>query len=81
MSCSVHDGVELESRGIPTVAIHTSVFTGSAEAHAVAYGRPDFDPVTVRHPIAGLTPEEVDGRADEIMPNLVAHLVVDTSHE
>lgn len=81
MSCSVHDGIELESRGIPTVAVHTSVFTGSANAHAVAFGRPDYDPVTVRHPIAGLTPQEVAARADEIMSVLVAHLVGDNNHE
>jgi len=81
VSCSVHDGIVLETRGIPTVAVHTSVFTGSATAHAVAFGRPDYDPVTVRHPIAGLTPEEVVERADEIMPVLVAHLVRDNNHD
>jgi len=81
VSCSVHDGVELEARGIPSVAIHTSAFIGSARAHAAAYGRPDYEPVIVRHPIAGLTPDEVVARADEIMPAIVAHVVGEGSRE
>ncbi len=75
MSCSVHDGIELETHGIPSVAIHTSAFLGSARAHALAFGRPDYEPVIMRHPIAGLTPDEVVARADEIMPTIVAYLL------
>lgn len=74
MSCSVHDGIELEARGIRSVAIHTAVFINSAVAHARAFGRPDFEPVPIRHPIAGLTPEEVNERVDEIMPTIVGLL-------
>ncbi|TAM57571.1 hypothetical protein EPN52_13125 [bacterium] len=71
----MHDGIELETRGIPSVAIHTSAFLGSARAHASAFGRPDYEPVIMRHPIAGLTPDEVIARADEIMPTIVAYLL------
>ena len=74
MSCSVHDAVELEDRGIPTVALHTEVFMNSAAAHAVAYGRPDYQSVAIRHPIAGLSPDEVNGRADEVIDRIVAQL-------
>ena len=76
MSCSVHDAVELEARGIPTVAIHTEVFMNSAAAHAAAYGRPDYRSVAVRHPIAGLSPEEVHVSADLIVDNIIQELTV-----
>lgn len=71
MSCSLYDSVELEKRGIPTVSVHTEVFMNSAEAHALAFGRPDLQAVGIRHPIAGLTPQEVDGRAEEVIDDIV----------
>lgn len=71
MSCSVHDSVELESRGIPTVAIHTEAFINSAVAHGLAFGRPDYQFAAVRHPIAGLAPDEVKERAEEVVDDIV----------
>ena len=67
MSCSVHDGIELEDRGLPTVPLHTSVFMNSAAAHARAFGRPDFPSVSVRHPIANVDAAGVRERADEVI--------------
>ena len=67
MSCSVYDGIELEDRGVPTVPIHTEVFMNSAAAHALAFGRPDFPSVAIRHPIAGLDPDGVRSRAADVV--------------
>jgi hypothetical protein len=46
----MHDAVELEGRGIPTIVLCTEVFMDSAVAHAVAYGLPEAraDAVTER---------------------------------
>lgn len=76
MSCSMHDAVELEDRGVRTVVIHTDVFLNSARAHALTYGRPDFaGSVAVRHPVAALSREEIYARADEVIPAIVAALL------
>ena len=76
MSCSLHDAVELEDRGIRTVVIHTSVFLNSARAHAQAFGRPDFEgSVAVRHPLAAVPRDEARQRADEVVPAVVGALL------
>lgn len=59
----VRDAVDLEARGVPTVAIHTEVFMNSATAHTDAFGRPDLRFVSVRHPIAAVSDEELRERA------------------
>lgn len=75
MSCSVHDAVELEDRGVRTVALITEVFMSSARAHAIAFGRPDFTgAVPVRHPIIAMGRQELRERADEALPAIVAAL-------
>lgn len=74
MSCSLYDAVELEKRGVPTVAVHTEVFMNSATAHALAFGRPDLESVGIQHPIAGLTPAEVKGRAEDVIEDIVGLL-------
>ena len=76
MSCSMHDAVELEDRGVRTVVLNTHVFANSAKAHAVAYGRPDYDgSVLVQHPIAALGVEEVNARADAVVDAVIGALV------
>ena len=76
MSCSLHDAVELEDRGVRTVVLSTEVFLNSAYTHARAYGRPDFaGSVGVRHPLAALPPDDVQRRADAAMPAIVAALL------
>jgi hypothetical protein len=63
----VRDAVDLEARGIPTVAIHTEVFMNSAIAHTAAFGRPDLRFVSVEHPIAAITDGELRDRAEVIV--------------
>lgn len=74
MSCSVHDGIELEDRGVPTVPVHTEVFMNSAAAHALAFGRPDFPSIAIKHPIAGLDPAGVRSRAEDVVDRIAAVL-------
>jgi hypothetical protein len=70
----VRDAVRLEERGIPTVAIHTSVFMNSAIAHAKAFGRPDLQFVEVERPIAAISDGQLKERAAKIA-DLVASVL------
>lgn len=70
----MHDAIELERRGIPTVAIHTTVFMNSADAHAKAYGMPDFTSVAIEHPVSGRPKDEVEAKADAIFDAVVCIL-------
>lgn len=67
----MHDAVELEKRGIPAVAIATTVFMNSAVAHAKAYGRPDYESVAIEHPISGRPKDEVEAKTDAIVDEIV----------
>lgn len=71
----VRDAVELESRGVPTVAIHTEVFMNSAVAHSAAFGRPDLQFVEVEHPIAAISDDELKRRATTLVNSVAAILV------
>ena len=75
-SACVRDAVDLEARGIPTVAIHTEVFMNSGAAHALAFGRADFEFVSVRHPIAAIPDAELRERAEEIVDSVARLLTV-----
>lgn len=77
MSCSVHDVVVLEDRGVPAVAIHTHTFLNSAIAHGRAYGRPDLRPLTVRGPIANVARAMVRQKAERVLDEVVAALTSD----
>jgi hypothetical protein len=66
----VRDAVDLEALGVPTVAIHTEVFMNSALAHTTAFGRPDLRFVSVRHPIAAVSDEELQERALAIVDSV-----------
>ena len=74
MSCSMHDVLAFEDRGIPTVLLCTEPFMNSAREHAEAFGSPDYQAVQVRHPLASLTPEQARARADEAIGGVIAGL-------
>jgi hypothetical protein len=74
VSCSVHDVLALEDRGIPTVLLCTEPFMNSAHDHADAFANPAYQAVQVRHPLASLTPEQARARADEALEGVIAIL-------
>lgn len=49
----------------------THVFTVTGKAMARTWGVPDFKFLVLPHPIANLTPEQMDQRAAEITPQVV----------
>jgi len=64
VSCSVHDAVRLERRGIPTAVVGTEPFLDEAIEQAAVLGMPQLRIVTVSHPVQLLTAEQVQQLAD-----------------
>ena len=54
MSCSLHDSIELESKGIPTVTICTEGFIDAAKRQVATRGIPDLSIVGIPFPFAAL---------------------------
>jgi hypothetical protein len=65
------DGIMLERAGIPAVSICTTAFRITAEAMARSLGFPGYQYVTVPHPIASRTQEEIDEIAAATLPEIV----------
>ncbi len=74
MSCSVHDVVRLERRGIPTAAVGTEPFADEALAQARVLGMPDVRMVFVPHPVQLLADAELAALADAAVGEIVARL-------
>ena len=69
----MHDTVDLEARGLPSVFVATTEFVDGADDQARALGA-DPAAVYVRHPIQDRTDEEMLEIADEAFEKLVAAL-------
>jgi hypothetical protein len=65
------DGVVLERAGVPTVSVCTDAFVVPARAMADVLGHPDFEFVTIPHPIASLSPAEIDSTVQEVIGDVV----------
>ena len=61
----------LERAGIPAVSICTHAFKITAEAMARSLGFPGYQYVTVPHPIASRTQQEIDEIAAQALPEIV----------
>ena len=70
----MHDGIELDRRGVPTAVICTQEFVASVKAQAEICGNPLYPFVVVAHPIGSLTKRELGERADTAVPRVVAIL-------
>ena len=75
MSCSVHDVVRLERRGVPTCAVGTEPFVDEALEQARLLGMPAYRMVFVPHPVQLLTDQELCELADAAFPAIRARLV------
>ena len=74
MSCSVHDMVELERKGIATVTLCTTGFRNAGVKQASMLGIPDLPIVDVPFPFASLPPEQARARGVEAFDAIVAAL-------
>ena len=68
----------LENRGIPTVVVCTAPFISSALLHARTFGRPDFKPINIAHPLGGLDTQQVSQRAEEAESQVITALTTET---
>ena len=64
-----------EQHGIPSASIITDVFKATGAAMARTWGLPDFKFIAMPHPIANLTPDELDSRAAAVVPEVVRLLL------
>jgi hypothetical protein len=72
----VLDGILFEKHGVPAVAIVTDALAETGKAMAQAWGLPNYKFLTVPHPIANLTEEELNQRAMGISSKVV-HLLLE----
>jgi hypothetical protein len=72
----VHDTVDLEARGVPSVFVATVEFIDGALAQARALGA-DPAAVYVEHPIQDRTDAEMTAIADRAIDEILANLVRD----
>jgi hypothetical protein len=70
----VHDTVDLEARGVPSVFVATIEFVDGAVAQARALGA-DPAAVYVEHPIQDRTDTEMTAIADKAIDEIIANLV------
>jgi len=71
----VLDSIVFEQHGVPSASIVTDVFKVTGRAMARSWGVPDFRFLMMPHPIANLTPAELDRRAAAIVPEVVQLLL------
>jgi hypothetical protein len=74
VSCSVHDAVRLEQRGIPTAVVGTIPFVDEALEQARVLGMPDYRIVTIDHPIQLSSTDELHARADRAIETILSRL-------
>ena len=60
---------------MPTAAIITAAFVREAEVQRAALGAEGLDTVIITHPLSTLTDAEIQSRADEAVPQVLAILV------
>ena len=71
----MHDGIELEKRGVPTAVICTEPFVSSAKAMAQIGGISDYPFAVVPHPLGSLTQETLRERAVQAAPQVLQLLL------
>jgi hypothetical protein len=67
----VADGTLFEGKGIPAASITTDAFVASGTAMARARGYPNYHYAMIPHPLSSLTPEQVEERAREVLPEVL----------
>jgi hypothetical protein len=67
----MHDAIQLETSGIPTAVLVTTVFLHEAKVQREALGMSDIEPIVVTHPLSTLSSEQLDERATEALEQVV----------
>lgn len=67
----MHDGISLESLGVPTAVIVTSTFLHEAKVQREALGMKGIVPVVIDHPLSSISEEEIRARAAQALAQAV----------
>ena len=62
----------MEESGLPAAVIVTTVFEHEAAVQRAALGMDGLRPVVITHPLSTLTAEQLDARAREAAPQVLA---------
>lgn len=68
----MHDIVDLERRGIPSMFVASGEFVTAAESQSASLGFPTVARVFTPHPIQDRTDEEMRAYADDVFADIVA---------
>jgi hypothetical protein len=71
----VHDIVDLERRGVPSVFVASAEFVQAAEAQSASLGFPTVARVFTPHPIQDRTDDEMRAYADAAFEEILGHIV------
>jgi hypothetical protein len=71
----VLDGILFEKHGVPAASIVTDRFVETGRAMAKAWGLSNYKFLSMPHPTANLTEEELDQRARDITPEVITLLL------
>ena len=74
MSCSVHDLISLERRGVATAGVGTAPFIDEALERARALGMPDIRMTLIPHPVQLLSEADLTAPADASLAEIVARV-------
>ena len=73
----MHDIVDLETRGVPSVFVASAQFVDAAIAQSQALGFPTAARVFTPHPIQDRTDEEIVAYADAALAQILAAITAD----
>ena len=71
----MHDIVDLERRGVPSVFVASAEFVQAAEAQSASLGFPTVARVFTPHPIQDRTDDEMRAYADAAFEEILEHIV------
>lgn len=63
----MHDGISLESLGVPTAVIVTTTFLHEAKVQREALGMAGIVPVVIDHPLSSISEDEIRARAAQAL--------------
>jgi hypothetical protein len=65
---------QIRKRGIPAAVLCTQPFLKLGKTQAQVLGVPDLPLILIPHPLGGISIEQVEGRAQHALPELLALL-------
>jgi hypothetical protein len=67
----MHDGISLETLGVPAAVIVTRTFVHEARVQREALGMQGIVPVVIDHPLSSISDEEIRGRAAQALAQVI----------